>query len=87
MPRQNHHISNAGEGPNTLDQMEILNAETYDDEAAVSIARSLTELARQRPGPPPAHVWDDGGFRGCHGAEGGCAAGDGAEGWAERNKD
>lgn len=36
--------------------MEILNAETYNDEAAVSIARSLTELARQRPGPP-AHMF------------------------------
>ncbi|KFY32181.1 hypothetical protein V493_00433 [Pseudogymnoascus sp. VKM F-4281 (FW-2241)] len=62
MPRQNHHISNAGEGPNTLDQMEILNAETYDDEAAVSIARSLTELARQRPGPPPHMFGMTGGF-------------------------
>ncbi|KFZ09093.1 hypothetical protein V502_08945 [Pseudogymnoascus sp. VKM F-4520 (FW-2644)] len=62
MPRQNHQISNAGEGPNIMQQMEILNAETYDDEAAVSIARSLTELARQRPGPP-AHMFGmTGGF-------------------------
>lgn len=62
MPRQNHQISNAGEGPNIMEQMEILNAETYDDEAAVSIARSLTELARQRPGPP-AHMFGmTGGF-------------------------
>lgn len=42
--------------------MEILNAETYDDEAAVSIARSLTELARQRPGPPPHMFGMTGGF-------------------------
>lgn len=62
MPRQKQQISNGGEGPNILEQMEILNAETYDDEAAVSIARSLTELARQRPGPP-AHMFGmTGGF-------------------------
>ncbi|OBT69417.1 hypothetical protein VE03_01172 [Pseudogymnoascus sp. 23342-1-I1] len=62
MPRQNHQFSNAGEGPSILNQMEILNAETYDDEAAVSIARSLTELARQRPAPP-AHMFGmTGGF-------------------------
>ena len=45
-----------------MQQMEILNAETYDDEAAVSIARSLTELARQRPGPPAYMFGITGGF-------------------------
>ncbi|KFY72456.1 hypothetical protein V499_07415 [Pseudogymnoascus sp. VKM F-103] len=62
MPRQNYEISNVGEGPSILDQMEILNAETYNDEAAVSIARSLTELARQRPGPAPHMFGMTGGF-------------------------
>lgn len=62
MPRQTHQISNAGEGLSTLEQMEILNAERYDDEAAVSIARSLTELARQRPGPAPHMFGMTGGF-------------------------
>ncbi|OBT80084.1 hypothetical protein VF21_01133 [Pseudogymnoascus sp. 05NY08] len=62
MPRHNYRITNIDEGPDIIDQMEILNAETYDDEAAVSIARSLTELARQRPGPP-AHMFGmTGGF-------------------------
>ena len=56
MPRQHQLISNAVKGPSTLEQMEILNAEIYDEEAAVSIARSLTELARQRPAPP-AHMF------------------------------
>jgi hypothetical protein len=61
MPRQNYQICNAGEGPNILDQMEILNAETYDAEAA-SIARSLTELARRPPVPPPHMFGMTGGF-------------------------
>ncbi|KFY41941.1 hypothetical protein V494_02707 [Pseudogymnoascus sp. VKM F-4513 (FW-928)] len=61
MPRQNHLISNAGRGPTTLEQLDILNAERYDDEAA-SIARSLTELARQPAGPPPHMFGMTGGF-------------------------
>lgn len=61
MPRQNYEISNVGEGPSILDQMEILNAETYDAEAA-SIARSLTELARRPPVPPPHMFGMTGGF-------------------------
>ncbi|ELR09763.1 hypothetical protein GMDG_04247 [Pseudogymnoascus destructans 20631-21] len=62
MPRQNYQIGNAGEGSSIIDQMEILNAETYNDEAAVSIARSMTELARQRPGSDPHIFGMTGGF-------------------------
>jgi hypothetical protein len=62
MPTQNQGIGNAGERPDTPDHMKILSAETYDDEAAVSIARSLTELAQHRPGPPAYIFGVSGGF-------------------------
>jgi hypothetical protein len=62
MPRQRQQIDNAVERHNTPDHMKILSAETYNDAAAVSIARSLTELAQQRPGQSSYTFGISGGF-------------------------
>lgn len=62
MPRHKQQISNIGERSDSQDLMKILSAESYGDEAAVSIARSLTELAQPRHDPTRYMFGLSGGF-------------------------